>query len=533
MALFSFQFFIFLTLVIGLYYIVPGKLQKYVILAANIVFYYFSGGLDAMVFIVITTLTTWFSAYKIESIDNAYKNRTASKEHPLSKEEKADMREKTRKRKKRYLAATLLINFGILGILKYGSFIIGNINAFLPETSRIADMGLLLPLGISFYTFQSTGYLIDVYRGGKNKACRNLIDYAVFTTYFPQMIQGPINRYNELGHQLVAERKFDSAKFREGFSRLLWGYFKKMVIAERTAIIVNEVFNNYELHSHQGFIVFIGVFFYGVQIYADFSGGMDIVLGASEIMGIDMLENFRQPFMAKNVAEFWRRWHMTLGNWMRDYVFYPIALSKPFMKLGRSLKKKMGTYYGKVIPSFMASFIVFILVGIWHGASWKYIAYGVYQAIFVSTATLFEKQYNAVNTFLKFDTESAGFKFWQMIRTTFVITIGRYFSRAASFTDAMRMYKATFSHFNPWVLFDGSLYKLGLDMKEFHFLILMLIVLLAADIVAERGVVIRKEVAKQNTVFRWAVYLAAILMIVIFGVYGPGFDAASFIYQNF
>jgi D-alanyl-lipoteichoic acid acyltransferase DltB (MBOAT superfamily) len=553
MAFFSWQFIVFLTVSVAVYYIIPGRFQWLVLLASSAWYYLVGGGPRAAVFVAATVLTTWGGAYLMDLIaqreedkamrkarraaapDDAGRTGRSARSAKLSREEKKALKSLVQKKKRRVMTAVLLLNFGILGVVKYGNFVTTNVNDLFGHFhlgARVPVADFLLPLGISFYTFQSMGYLIDVYRG-KYAAERNVLKLALFTSYFPSILQGPINRYDDLVTQLYVPHKFDDRRFREGLLRMLWGFFKKMIIAERAAIIVNEVFGGFEQHRYMGFTIFVAALMYGVQLYADFAGGMDIVFGASELFGVSLRENFRQPYMARSISEFWQRWHMSLGNWMRDYVFYPIALSKPFAKMQKSLKKKVSPYFGKVFPSFLASFLVFVLVGIWHGANWKYVIYGIYHATFVSTETLFEQPYAQMRKFCRIREDAAGWKLFQMVRTLFIVSIGRYCDVAPDAGTVFRLLRATFSKFNPWIFFDGSLYTLGVDERNFGLLILMILLLAAVDIVNERGQTIRGIVASQQLPFRWAVYLTAIAAILVFGMYGPGFDMSSFIYAQF
>jgi D-alanyl-lipoteichoic acid acyltransferase DltB (MBOAT superfamily) len=453
----------------------------------------------------------------------------------LSREEKKQLKALGQKKKKRVLVLVLLINFGILIVLKYGFFLSTNLNGLLERfhtSGRLPEVSFLIPLGLSFYTFQTMGYLIDVYRG-KYSAERNILRLCLFTTYFPSVLQGPINRFDDLAKQLYEPHSFDDLQFREGLLRMLWGIFKKMIIAERAAIIVNEVFGNFEASRYAGFTLVVGILLYSVQLYCDFAGGMDIVFGASQMFGIHLRENFRQPYMARSVSEFWQRWHISLGNWMKDYVFYPIALSKPFAKMQKTLKKNVNPYFGKVFPSFLASFMVFVLVGIWHGANWKFVYYGLYQATFVSTETLFEKPYADLRRICRVREEAAGWKLFQMIRTLTILSIGRYVDVVPDMPTVIRALKATFSTFNPYIFFDGSLYTLGVDERNFGILILMILLIAAVDVINERGQTVRGIIARQQFPFRWVVYLAAIAAVLVFGMYGPGFNMSSFIYAQF
>ena len=512
------------------YYTVAARRQWICLLAASLYFYLVSGGIRAIIFLVVTAFTTFYAALRIDALTKGYKE--SIRQEGISREEKKALRAAADKAKRRWLIAALVVNFGILVVLKYGAFLTANVDRVLERfgAATVPVPSFILPLGISFYTFQSMGYLIDVQRG-KYEADRHPGKFFLFVSYFPQMIQGPIGRYDKLAHQLTKEHAWDDTNFREGFLRILWGFFKKIVIAERMAIIVTEVFTNHR--EYAGFVIFAGVFFYGLQIYADFSGGMDIVIGCSQIFGITMSENFRQPFFACSVSEFWQRWHMTLGSWMKDYVFYSITFSGWFAGLQKKLRKSLGRYYGKIVPTCIASFIVFTIVGIWHGANWKYLVYGFYHAVFVFSDTLLERVFEKQRQFFHVNVKAFGWKMFQILRTLLIVTFGRYLSRADDVSHALAMYKETFKSFNPWVFTDGTFYELGVPERVCHMLLIMVLVFFAVDVLNENGIVVRKVIAKQDVVTRWTVAFAAIAVILIFGVYGEGFDASAFIYQNF
>ncbi|MBE6005809.1 MAG: MBOAT family protein [Sarcina sp.] len=540
MAFFSWQFILFLTISVVVYYLIPGRFQWIVLLLSSGWYYLVGGGPKAALFVTVTILTTWGGACLMDRVHAIEEKKIlagagGAEGVRLSREQKKVLKSRVQKKKRAIMILVLLLNFGILGVLKYGNFVTTNFNSLFEHFKlgvQVPVADFLLPLGISFYTFQSMGYLIDVCRG-KYHAEKNVLKLALFISYFPSILQGPINRHDELAAQLTAPHRFDDLQFREGILRMLWGFFKKMVIAERAAVIVNEVFGGFEQHRYAGFTIFVAALMYGVQLYADFAGGMDIVFGASELFGVRLRENFRQPYMARSISEFWQRWHISLGNWMRDYVFYPIALSRPFAKMQKNLKKKVNPYFGKVFPSFLASFLVFILVGIWHGANWKYVIYGIYHATFVSTETLFEQPYAQLRKLCRVRENAAGWKLFQMARTLFIVSIGRYCDVAPDAGTVFRLLRATFSTFNPWIFFDDSLYNLGLDQKNFSLLILLILLLAAVDLVNERGKTVRGMIAAQQLPFRWAVYLTSIAVILVFGLYGPGFDMASFIYAQF
>lgn len=229
----------------------------------------------------------------------------------------------------------LVLNFGMLGLAKYTNFAIENLNALFHMNLR--GMQILLPLGISFYTFQSSGYILDVY-WKRCKAEHHPLKYALFVSFFPQILQGPIGRYSRLAHQLYEPHKFESANITRGLERILWGFFKKMILADWSAVFVDAIFDNPDQY---GGLAIFGVLFYTIQLYADFSGGMDVVIGIASMFGIELDENFTRPFFATSITDFWHRWHITLGTWMKDYVFYPVTLSGWMKKFGRWAKKSL------------------------------------------------------------------------------------------------------------------------------------------------------------------------------------------------
>lgn len=527
MSIFSATFIGFMVILVGLYFLLPKKCQWIVLLVASMTFY-LAGGPNGILFILVTIVSQYFLALALEHKNNEMAQALAA--DGLDGKQKKQIKSAYAARKKRYVLLSVLLNIGILVFLKYTNVAINSVNqAFGTEVS---SLNILVPIGLSYYTFKSIGYVVDVYRG-RVKAQRNIFKLSLFISYFPALVQGPIDRYENLAGQLIAEHSFDYQRLAFGAQRMLWGYIKKLVIADRIAVVVNTVINSYATEGYVGFTVFIAVALYAFQIYADFSGGMDIVIGLSEIFGISLTENFRRPFFATSVSEYWQRWHITLGAWMRTYVFYPLSLSPAFNKLGKKCRKALGDRYGKLIAPSIASFVTFFLIGMWHGVGWKYVLYGLYQAFFVSTGTLFENVYARGREIFKINETSKSWQLFRVLRTFFVITMSRFVSRSKDVAGVVSLFKAAFTSFNPWVFFDGSLYKLGLNRPNFHLMLLSIVGLLIVDYIQEKGISIRRTVARQNIVLRWGIYYAAVLVLVIFGMYGPGYDAASFIYQRF
>ncbi len=533
MSYISITFLAFVCVMFLLYFLLPKRMQWVVLLIGSYVFY-IAAGWKFVPFLVLTTVTVFLIGLWLGKTNDSYKADLAARKESLTREEKTVLKNRYIRKKRWILASGLILNFGVLAFLKYFNFFAENVTALfgkLHMDASVPQLELLLPLGISFYTFQAMGYLIDVYRG-KYAPDRNLAKFALFVSFFPQIVQGPISRYDQLAHQLYAPHKFDYTRFKHGVELILWGYFKKLVIADRAAILTSYVLQNRA--DFAGLEIAVTVLVFMAQVYADFSGGMDISIGIAECCGIEMVQNFRRPHFAKSIAEYWRRWHITLGSWMKDYVLYPISLSKAFAKLGKKTRKWFGNYWGKQIPTCIAMGIVFLLVGIWHGASWKYIMFGVYNGGLIMLGILFSPLLENFNDKHKLvNTHTFSWGLFRLLTTFFLVFIGKYFALAEGFRAACSMLLSTFTTFNPWVLVDGSLYEMGLDANNFHLLILAIFVFFVVSLLQEKGYKLRESLDRQNIVFRWAVYLTAVYAVIIFGVYGIGFDAASFIYQGF
>ncbi len=526
----SFTSVAFLLFVVGtavVYFLVPQKVRWIVLLLASYTFYLLSSP-KTFIFVLITTVTTFFGGKKIGSYDATYKAYIEENTNCLEKDQKKSLKKENKMKKQRVLIFVMVVNFGILAFLKYFRVYLNGI-ASLIGLEQIFHPGMLIPLGISFYTFQSMSYLIDLYRG-KYSPDTNLAKFALFVSFFPQIVQGPISRYNQLAGQLYQGHSFEYKRVKFGVQLIFWGFFKKLVIADRIGILVNQIFDHYT--DYHGFFLIIAVVGYTIQIYADFSGGMDIARGISQIFGIDMAKNFERPYFSTSIPEFWRRWHITLGQWCRDYIFYPISLSPTFGRLGKKSRKIFGDRVGKLFPVIIAQLMTFLTIGIWHGADFKFVAYGLYQAIFIIGAILLEPYIKKLTALLRINTKAFSWKLFQIGRTFMLIVIGRFFSRGASFVAAITMMKESLV-FNPRVFFDGSLLRLGLTQGDFRVLGIALLILLFVSILQENGINVREKLSEQNMLFRWLVYITGIVFVLIFGIYGSGYDVTGFIYRAF
>lgn len=530
MSFFSLKFGIFMLLIFVAYFVIPKRHQWLLLLVASYLFYA-SSGLDGTFFLVLTTVIIYAAGLLLERQQAAYAERTKTADASQKKLEKT----LCQKRKRFIVTGAVILTLGTLALVKYSEFIFGNLNAALGLMGvglKLPIPDLIKPLGISYFTLQAIGYLIEVYRG-KAKAERNLLRFALYISYFPQVIQGPFSKYQDLTKTLYGPHSWDYRRVRSGALRILWGYFKKLVVAARIGIIFSTVIGEHQDPAAGGLVILLTFLLYGVQVYADFSGGIDITLGISEIFGIQVAENFRRPYFARSVAEFWQRWHMTLGAWMRNYVFYPLALSKPFNALGKKIRGIFGPYAAKIIPTSIASFIVFLLVGIWHGTGFKYVAYGFYQAIFVSTATLFEPLYTRCRSRLHIREESKPYILFQMLRTVMLITIGRYLSAANSLRTALRLYSRTFTRGLCLNMLADWTKTFGLGIPDTVCLAIGILIMFAVDLLNEKEICIRERVLNAKTSARWAFYIVALYVVIIFAIYGKGFNASAFIYERF
>ena len=427
---------------------------------------------------------------------------------------------KSSRGKKWILGVGIVSNFLVLVFFKYLDFLFVNLSRVLQlvHVNPVANpFDFLLPVGISFFTFQAVGYAIDVYRGDI-PAEKNFLQYALFVSFFPQLVAGPIERSkNLLGQikELREKRLWDKDGLISGLGMMLWGLFMKMVIADRVAIFVDEVYANaYAAGTVERIAAAIGFSF---QIYADFAGYSAVAIGAARMLGIHLMENFNTPCFAMSIAEFWRRWHISLSTWFRDYVYIP---------LGGNRKGKLRKYVNLMIT--------FLLSGFWHGAAWKFILWGglhgVYQIVGELTTPIRKK----VNSFLEVNENTFGHKLAKMAGTFALVAFALIFFRADSSRLALDYIVGMFTKWNPWVLFDDSLYGWGLNHFEVSILALGLLVLLAVSIVrSKKGMDLGQYLLTQNMLFRFAVLLFLALMILVFGEYGIDFDSNKFIYFDF
>ncbi len=489
----SFGFLLFLIICVTGYYLLPGNSRPFWLLAFSWLYYLLAAGPGLIFFLLFSTAVTYCGGLFAERGNKAA------------------------------LPVSLLLDFGMLAFLKYTNFLMFNFNALFGTELHLQK--LLLPLGISFYTFQTAGYVLDV-TWKRCKAERNIFRYALFVSFFPQIMQGPIGRYDRLSGSLFASHPFDPVNIQRGLIRILWGFFKKMLIADYAALYVNSIFD--PAASVHGYGI-LGVLMYSAELYADFSGGIDIVLGIAEMLGITLDENFRQPFFAVSITDFWHRWHITLGTWMKDYLFVPVSLSGWMGRFGKWCRKHLGKTTGRAMPVCVANIIVFLVVGIWHGPAWHFIIYGLYNGLIIAVSGLLVKPYRTWKKVLRINDKSRGFHLFQIIRTFILVNISWYFDCSETLPQAFRMMRESLHA----PFFSISFVNPGEPRQcMLHFITILAgcAVVFFISILRERGTDVRGNILKIPVPAR--IFLLILLLFVL-GMFGSYDDFGGFIYANF
>ncbi|MBQ2735729.1 MAG: MBOAT family protein [Clostridia bacterium] len=525
----SVSFFLFASLTLLLYFLLPKKTQWIVLLAASYVFYFFAGA-DYLVFILYTTLVTYLTAHLLQKRADAEDAFVAANRDTMEKSERKAFRAREKKKRLHILVIGLLLGFGLLAVLKYTAFVLSGVNSVLAvfTSGRVTVPSLLLPLGISFYTFQSMGYLIDVYRK-KARAEQNPAKLALFVSYFPQLIQGPISRFDSLGNQLFAEHRFNGFSFRSGLCRVAWGYFKKVVVADTAMVAVKTLIGNDAKYS--GVYVFLLILLYSVQIYGDFTGGIDITIGLSEMMGIRLAENFDRPFSSRSTKEYWRRWHMTMGTWFTDYVFYPLSVSTSMQKLSKWSRTHLGEKLGKRIPVYLATVVTWFLTGLWHGAGMNFIVWGLLNCAVILISQELQPLYTRFDKKFPQLVTSKPWEKWQMVRTFLLMGLIRSLDCYRDVPRTFRLWGSMLTVGNWDELFGGGLTSFGLSVADWAVILLGVLLIWVVSRVG-RNKPVRERLA-QKPILLCAVLCVLTVLILLFGAYGIGYDASQFIYNQF
>ena len=422
--------------------------------------------------------------------------------------------DRSRNLQKLWVTLSFSLNLAILFFFKYFNFVVDNINKVSGKLGLellAPTFDVLLPVGISFYTFQALSYTMDVYRE-EIKAEKHFGKYALFVSFFPQLVAGPIEKSKNLLEQFNEIHTFDYERAKRGLLLMLWGFFQKLVIADRVAHVVNTVYNNYT--QYEGVPIWIATLLFAVQIYCDFSSYSDIAIGAAEVMGFRLMDNFMRPYFSKSIPEFWRRWHISLGSWFKDYLYIP---------LGGSRKGTLRKYCNIMI--------VFLCSGLWHGAAWTYVLWGFLHGFYQVVGMWLKPLRDRLVKKLKIQRGNFWHKVYQVSMVFILVDFAWIFFRATSIGQALSIVKRLFAY-NPWTLFDGTLYQLGLDRLDFIVGLLAILALVVVSLL-RRKIKLRSWLLTQPTVIRWIGYFTFIYIILIFGIYGPGYEVQPFIYFQF
>jgi len=488
----SIEFLIFFAVVITAYFILKSK-HRWILLLAASYYFYMSWNPAYIILIILSTVVDYFAGLKMGTTDDKSK-------------------------RKKYLFASLFINLGMLFFFKYYNFFNKSFTYLTKEINILQYGGvlptfdLLLPVGISFYTFQTLSYTIDVYRGEKEPE-KHFGIFALYVSFFPQLVAGPIERSTRLLPQFKEEYKFDYIRVTDGLKLMLWGFFKKVVVADRLAIFVNGVYN--DVNGVEGIPLILATVFFAFQIYCDFSGYSDIAIGAAQVMGFNLMDNFKRPYFSKSIPEFWRRWHISLSTWFKDYVYIPLG--------GNRVSE--ARYYANL-------FITFLISGLWHGAAWTFVIWGALHGFYQIFSLVTKKYRVKVKESIGLVNYPTINKYIQIVITFILVDFAWIFFRANSLTDAWYIIDNLFSGINNQVssigMLSNSLSGFGFSKYELVIAVGVILIMEAIHLIQRHGS-IRHMMRDKPIWVRWSLYYALIFMILILGIYGK----SEFIYFQF
>ena len=482
----SLGFGLFVACFMVLFYLVPTKFRRYVLLLGSLIFYA-SYDLRYFLFLLFVAASTFLAAKMMD-----------------------------KKRRKAIFVVVIALNAAVwyavkvlpwtVWMLKRGLALIG-ISIVEPEWN------LLIPLGISYYILQAISYLADVYKG-KIEPEKSFGKYLLFLSWFPAVVQGPISRYDKLMPQLLHDKKYSFDAMRDNLVLILFGLVKKMVIADRLAIYVNTCFDQFA--DLRGIVLYLAAVVYAFQLYTDFSGCVDICRGVSGLFGVELIPNFNRPYFSRSVKEFWGRWHMSLSGWLKDYIYIP---------LGGNRKGTLRKYINLMIT--------FLVSGLWHGAGTTFFVWGALHAIYQIVGQCTAGIRSRVRKLIRIEENSASEKIYQTLITFHLVTLAWIFFRSTGFMDALQYIRNMLSEAQLWKLLDGSLYSLGLNQNYWGLLIAHICGLFAIEHFSKDQTSAVATLTRQHVIIRWVVYLILIFDVILFGVYGSGYDMRSFMYGGF
>ena len=493
----SIEFLIFFPVVCLCYYIIPHKI-RYIFLLFCSYFFYMCWNPEYAILLFISTLITWLSGLLLEKMSQITNER------------------KKQILRKACVLVSFVSNLGILFFFKYYHYaesILSKISAVTGMGIQIPAIDVILPVGISFYTFQALSYTMDVYRG-EIYAEKNILKYALFVSFFPQLVAGPIERSKNLLKQISTKHEFQVDAVRSGLLLMLYGFFQKVVVSEYLSVVVDNVYNTYIERS--GFQLLVATVFFAFQIYCDFAGYSNIAIGAAQVMGFQLMENFNAPYLSQSVAEFWRRWHISLSTWFRDYLYIPLGGSR------KGIVRKQ-----------INRLIVFGVSGLWHGASGHFVIWGLMNGVYQIIGDLLTPLRRKTKQILHVKENEFSHKALKTLSTFVMIDISWIFFRA-TMGQGVAILKSITQFWKPgWFQWGVNLNVKQLSDGRIWIVLFALMILIGADICKYIGFQVSTFIMKQGIWFRWMIYLAAIFGVLIYGIYGPAYSASEFIYFQF
>lgn len=517
MRILSIEFLCFVALMILVYYILPQKYRYLSLLGFSVTFIMISGWQGGLCLLTIGIIT-WLGALGLQYLRQAEKSR---------------VHEKGARKPVRFsrllLCLLLVMELGVMAYVKYYADLAGWLNSTWLTQSPLPIGQIIVPLGLSYFTFQSVGYLIDVY-WSKAKASKNPLRTLLFLFYFLYLPQGPISSWRELESPLTRGNLLDPVQFVSGFQLMVWGFFKKLVIADRLALI-----NDYVLSAKPkmpGWLAMGSTIVYVIRLYADFSGGIDVVRGVSRMVGVELPENFRRPFFATSIADYWRRWHITLGAWFRTYLLYPLATCRFGIFLGKMFSKVMGKKTGLMMPTALTTVLIFFLIGIWHTANLNAIYFGLYFGTIMALSMLLEPLWKWLRKKLHLP-KGSWMKPFRIVRTWLLVLLPQFFAYTPSVDKALNLLNRAFT-FREWDFTNFSIYC-RIMMPELEWWILggAFLLMLIVDIAAEKKKDLGTRLARTPIYIRWPILILLIMIVLFFGYYGTDFSASDFVYIQF
>ena len=518
----SLAFFLFLFCFLLVYFVIPKNWMKIsTIICGNFFFYIFASGIRQLLGMLFTAIGVYFVTIVMDSI---YSRAEEVIDSNLSAKKEVEFWKKYKKKCKIWLYLGIALALVPLLCIK--------VSGMLGHGTIVSDK-MIIPLGVSYYSFSLIGYLIDTYKR-KISIEKNIVVFLAVVTFFPIIVEGPISKIENLCHQFRSIPKFEYERLCYGMQRVVWGLLKKLVIADRISPTTTLVFSN--IFDYAGIEIIIAIVLAVFSLYADFSGCMDIVIGVAEVMGVALDENFKQPFFSASVSDFWRRWHITLFAWFRDYIYIPITQNSSYKKLNKIVRKKVGKEFGAILVSAIPTFIVWTITGFWHGTGKDYMLWGGYWFIITMCSQLIKPVNEKMNNLFGFRSDTLGWNIFRIARTNLIYSLGGFFiisGSAYGVRGCLYLVRQILIESRIWELFNGGIFSHGIDKNSFIIIVLAIFMVMFVDYFGSKGINVRVVISEQPLFFRWSIWFVLITTVVICGQYGPGYNSAEFVYAGF